>query len=133
MTPLLLLGVSVFGGLGAAARLLVDGWLRDRFRPRDGLPWGIFGVNVSGSLLLGLVVGAVLFGSTPSDSALSEWATVIGVGFCGGYTTFSTALFDSVLLARDGRWRAAVGNTLGTVLLTTAAAALGLLLGATLS
>jgi fluoride ion exporter CrcB/FEX len=48
-----------------------------------------FGINVTGSFVLGVLAGAVLFHGQPS-----AWQTVLGTGFCGGYTTFSTASFE---------------------------------------
>ena len=50
---------------------------------------------------------------------------MIGVGFCGGYTTFSTASVGTVTMLREGRHLAAAGNALGTLALTVAAAAIG--------
>lgn len=116
------LALALAGGLGALARLLVDGivrgWAGSRF------PYGTFLVNITGSLLLGLVAGLALAHGLPA-----EVRTVVGVGFCGGYTTFSTASVETVRLAEQRRYLAAVGNAAGTLLATVSAGALGLLLG----
>ena len=117
MTLLLL---SLAGALGAVCRAVLDGAARGRW-PHDSR--GLLAVNVSGSLLLGLVTGLVLFHDAPV-----ELRTVLGTGFCGGYTTFSTASLDSVRLAQRGRWGAAAANAGGTLLLTLLAAAAGLVL-----
>ena len=115
------LALALAGGLGAVARFVVDGLARDRWGER--LPYGVLLVNVTGSLLLGLVVGLVLFRGAPDGLRL-----VVGTGFCGGYTTFSTASLDAVRLAQQGRPLAAAAYGAGTLLLTVLAGAAGLLL-----
>ena len=119
---MIVLALAVAGGLGAVARLLVDGIARERWGTR--LPYGVLLVNATGSLLLGLVVGLVACGGAPDGLRL-----VVGTGFCGGYTTFSTASVDALRLARQGRPRAAVAYAGGTLLVTLVAGALGLWLG----
>ena len=116
------LALSAAGGLGAALRFYLDGAIRGRV-PHP-LPVGTMTINVLGSLLLGLAVGLA------ARSALSdEWVAVLGIGLLGGFTTFSTASFETVQLVRDGRWRLGVGYGCGTLLASAAAAALGLWLG----
>lgn len=118
MTLALVLAIGLAGGLGAVARYGQDVLVAGRFGP--GVGWGTVSVNVVGSFLLGLIAGlAVLDG--PSDG----WRLVLGVGFCGGYTTFSTAMVDVVTLMRDRRWAAAAANLCGTLVATVVAAALG--------
>lgn len=119
MSAGVLLGVSLAGGLGAVLRFVVDGALSAR-RP-VAFPYAILLVNVSGSLLLGVLTGTALVGATSPS-----WAVVLGSGFCGGFTTFSTTSVASVALALHGRWRLALANALGTLLLCIAAAGLGL-------
>ena len=116
--------LALAGGLGAAARFAVDGVVRAR-RPGD-FPWGTLVVNVTGSFLLGLLTGLVLAG------AGDAWRLLLGTGFCGGFTTFSTAAVDTVRLARRGALRAAAANLAGNLALTLLAAALGLRLAALL-
>ncbi|MEO6827608.1 MAG: fluoride efflux transporter CrcB [Microbacteriaceae bacterium] len=114
--------ISVAGGLGAAARLVVDGLLRSRVAV--AYPIGTTIINITGSLLLGFVVG--LAGGGHVDSS---WEAILGTGFLGGFTTFSTASFETVRLLADGRYRAAMVNGLGMLVAAVAAAALGLWLG----
>lgn len=116
------LWVALAGGAGAVARFVVDGAWRAR-RPDADLPWGTIVVNVSGSLLLGVVTGLVIFAEQPST-----WRTVVGTGFCGGYTTFSTTSVETVRLLQRGKLAAAAANAVGTLVLCVAAAAAGLLL-----
>jgi CrcB protein len=110
--------IALAGGLGAAARFVVDGLVRARWR--GALPVATMVVNVSGSLAIGLLSGASLFhGLGPT------WLVVAATGFCGGYTTFSTAMVETVRLVQSDEWRWAVVNALGTLALCLAAAAAG--------
>lgn len=120
MTALL---VSVAGSLGALARFVVDGMIRTR-RPTD-FPWATVVINVTGSLLLGFLTGTVLYHGAPHDLQV-----VAGIGFCGGYTTFSTASAETVRLIQRGEHLAAVANAVGTLALTLTAAGAGLALAA---
>ena len=113
----MILLLALAGGLGAAARFALDGELRAR-RPSE-FPWPILVVNVLGSFLLGFLTGLVL------DGADERWHLVLGVGFCGGFTTFSTAMVDTVRLAERGAVRSATLNLVGTLATTVLAAAFG--------
>ncbi len=84
--------VMLGAGAGAPARWLIDRAVQAR---RDSVfPWGTFAINVSGSLLL----GALAYGA--SDS----WFALLGTGFCGGFTTYSTFSFETYRLAEDGAY-----------------------------
>jgi len=116
-------GVALAGSLGAVVRFVVDSALRAR--SGSSLPWPTVLINVVGSLLLGLLTGAVLFHDAPA-----ELLTVVGVGFCGGFTTFSTTSVDSVRLIVARRYGAACAIALGTLAITLVAVAAGLGLAA---
>lgn len=118
--------VALLGGLGAATRFVVDGLVRRRWA--SSFPVATVTINVSGSLLVGLLTGLALFGDLPHGALL-----VGTTGFCGGYTTFSTAMVDTVRLAQAGEHRRAVLNAGGTAVLAVAAAALGVLLARAVS
>lgn len=105
------------GAAGAVARYLVDGAVRR----------GTFVVNVTGSLALGLLTGLALYHGL-SDSP----RVVLGTGFCGTYTTFSTHTFETVRLIEDGAIGEAARTALGTLVAATGAAAVGLALAAAL-
>ncbi|WP_152349109.1 fluoride efflux transporter CrcB [Brevibacterium sp. CFH 10365] len=122
MTALLFIALAVAGGLGASARMLLDGLIKSRMSV--ALPWGTIIINVSGSLALGLLTGAAGTHVLPES-----WHLVLGTGFLGGYTTFSTASFETIRLIQERRWAAGLVNGFGTLALATAAAALGLWLG----
>lgn len=115
MTPLLL---AIAGGLGAGARYGLDLWVRPRVSTL--LPWSTLLINVTGSFALGLLVGL-----GTSDT----WHTILGTGFLGGYTTFSTASVETAHLAIDRRDAAAAANALVMLTVSVAAAAGGYLLG----
>ena len=122
MSPLLFLAIATAGGAGAAARLFLDGVVRSRLG--GAFPFGTTIINVSGSLLLGLVTGLATH-----HLLAPEWSLVLGVGLLGGYTTFSTASFETVRLAQAHRYLAAVVNGMGMLVASVAAAALGLWAG----
>src|SRR5690606_24604274 len=96
MNPLWMLGVAAAGGLGAGLRYVVDIGVTRAVTTR--FPWGILVVNVSGSLALGVLTGMAFAGM----SAVSpEASLLIGVGFLGGYTTFSTVAVETALLGEQ--------------------------------
>ncbi len=111
--------VALGGGLGAMAHALVIHHLA--LRRSDPLPLGTVVVNASGSLVLGLLTGFSLYhGLGPKE------ISVLGVGVCGGYTTWSTASWESLHLLRSGHRREAVLYSFGGLVACLAAAALGL-------
>ncbi len=116
------IAVLLGGGIGSAARFWIDSLFTRRIqRRRPGtlsFPWGITVVNLTGSFVLGLLLGAGFV-----------WPAV-GTGLLGGYTTFSTASLDTVRLLRERRYWAALGNAFGTFGAALALAVGGLALGA---
>lgn len=119
MNLVTVLGVSVFGGLGALTRSVQDTVVKARFGSE--YPWGTMTINIAGGFLLGLITGLAMFAGESE-----QWRIVLGAGFCGGYTTFSTAMFEAAALLRERRWPAALVNLFGTLAATLLAAALGL-------
>jgi CrcB protein len=115
----LLLGLVVAGAVGAPTRYLVDGIVLDR---TDGtLPLGTLVINTSGSLLLGLIAGLALYHAFPSTPK-----TVLGTGFCGAYTTFSTFTYEVVRLLEERAAASALRILVASLIVPTGAAALGL-------
>ncbi|MHA7287179.1 fluoride efflux transporter CrcB [Arthrobacter sp. MDT3-44] len=122
MSLALALALGVAGGLGAVTRFVLVGVLHST--ARAVLPVGTMAINISGSLLLGLLTGFVLAAALPP-----AWTLVCGTGFLGGYTTFSTASSETVRLIQEGHARAALLSGAGTAVAALAAAGLGLSLG----
>jgi len=114
--------VAGAGGVGAVARFVLDGLIRSRIA--SIVPAGTLVINISGSLLLGFVTGLVLVGAEPADFRI-----ILGTGFLGGYTTFSTAMIETVRLLQQRRWVAAGVNGIVMLLLGLGAAVLGVFLG----
>ena len=114
--------VAVAGGVGAVCRFMLDSLVTARVRV--AYPIGTTVINLSGSLLLGLVTGIAVAHALPP-----EWRLILGVGFLGGYTTFSTASYETVRLAQQGRWIAAIGNGFGMLVGAALAAGVGLWAG----
>src|SRR4051794_4557167 len=106
-------------GFGALARYAVDGG--GEHRTRATFPAGTLVVNLTGSFVLGLVSGLAVHGGLDADVA-----TVVGAGFAGGYTTFSTWAWESLALAEVGARPAAVLNVVGSFATGLLAAAAGL-------
>jgi CrcB protein len=115
MTVLLVL---LGGALGAPVRYVVD--LMVQSRHDSVLPWGTFAVNAAGSLVLGAAAGGVAAAGGPS------WVlTLVGTGFCGALTTFSTFSFETVRQAEEGALGAAAANVAGSVAVGAVACAAG--------
>lgn len=114
--------VCLAGGVGAALRFLVDGVVRQHTPP--AFPYSTMIINVTGSLVLGLLLGLTLGQVLPY-----HWQLVIGTGMMGGYTTFSTASVETVRLLEERRWISAVINGLGMLISCTLSAGLGFLIG----
>ena len=113
-----LLLVALGAAVGAAARWLVDRSVQSRHT--SVFPWGTFVVNVVGSLLLGVLLGA---------RSAPDLVLVLGTGFCGGFTTFSTFSFETVVLTGEGRAAVARGYVLASLAAGLGAAYLGWWLG----
>jgi fluoride exporter len=110
--------VLLGGAVGAPLRYLTDLFVQSR---HDSVfPWGTLTVNLAGSLLLGGLASAVVSGAAPT------WLlTLLGTGFCGALTTFSTFGFETVRLVEDGSWLEALLNVTVSVVLGLAAVAAG--------
>lgn len=118
MTLLLVLGGGI---IGAPLRYLTD--LLVQSRHDSVFPWGTFTVNVVGSLVLGVVLGAASVGALPAAAV-----TFVGTGICGALTTFSTFGFETVRLLEEGSIATAAANAAGSLAAGLVAGSLGWLL-----
>ncbi|MEU2610110.1 fluoride efflux transporter CrcB [Micromonospora sp. NPDC007271] len=119
MTVLL---IAIGAALGAPLRYLTDRAVQAR---HDSVfPWGTLTVNVAGSLLLGAVAGI------PATAAVTA---LVGTGFCGALTTWSTLSYETLRLARSGARRHALANVLVSIVAGLAAATLGYAVAHTLA
>ncbi|AKJ43217.1 fluoride efflux transporter CrcB [Pragia fontium] len=112
--------IVAFGGaVGAISRFQITHWFTQWFG--NNFPYATLAVNVGGSLIMGLLMSALANGSLISP----HWRPLIGVGFLGALTTFSTFSFDTLLLFTQGEWLKAVLNILLNVILCLIAVAVG--------
>ena len=139
MSPWVWAGLAVAGGLGALARFTVDARVSAAVARRRGaltgrtrrgtrwaaaIPLGTIAVNLTACLLLGLLAGLAAAPSWPS------WIdAVVGTGFLGGYSTFSTACLEAARLLLDGRGGAALMHALAMTAGTLLAAVVGMAVG----
>ncbi|RDI20289.1 fluoride efflux transporter CrcB [Lentzea flaviverrucosa] len=105
--------VFLGAALGAPTRYLLDRFVQSRHS--SDFPWGTLTVNAVGCLLIGFVVG-------------TSWMPLLGVGFCGGLTTYSTFSYETVKLLEAEKYRAALLNVVVSVVLGVGAASVGLAL-----
>lgn len=116
--------IMLGGALGCYLRYVVSKWFNDQ--PwGDVFPFGTLVVNVAGSFLLAAAAAIILERLSPAHQDLY---LLIGTGFCGGFTTFSTFGWETYKLVRDGSWWYALTN----VLVSVVAGLLGIVLGVTL-
>jgi fluoride exporter len=120
VTPLV---VFIGAGLGGVVRYAVAMLMQ-----QDGaaaFPWATLIVNVTGSLVLGFLY-VLLEGS----AGASQWRAFLGIGFCGGYTTFSAFSYETVRMLEGGDWNRALVYVSSSVLVCIAATFIGFRLAA---
>jgi len=113
----MLLLVMLGAAIGAPSRWLLDQTIQTRWE--RVFPLGTFTINVTGSLLLGALLGLAAQGT-----ASRELIALAGTGFCGGFTTWSTFGYETIRLTEDGaRLQAALNVSLGLAIGLLASAA----------
>lgn len=120
-----MLWVGLGGFLGANARYLFGLWIAARLGTT--FPYGTFVINVSGSFVLGIIVGLLDAHVLAPAVRLS-----LAIGFVGAYTTFSTFTYETLRLIEDGSLLLATANVVGSVLIGMVAAVAGLAAGRSL-
>jgi fluoride exporter len=91
-----LLLVGTGGFIGSISRYLASRFLQNSIP--SSFPYGTFFVNIAGCLLIGIIYGL----SERSSLLTPGWKMFLAVGFCGGFTTFSTFANENLALLRDG-------------------------------
>lgn len=113
-----LLAVLLGGAVGAPLRYVTDRMVQSRHD--QVFPWGTLTVNVTGSLVLGVLLGL------SAVHVLPVWAFALaGTGFCGALTTFSTFSFETLRLLEEGSPLEAAGNVVVSLVAGMAAATAG--------
>lgn len=112
--------IALGGACGASLRFFISqillNWLG------KGFPFATLVVNISGSFIMGLLYGLIEQGTLE----VSVYRTLVGIGFLGAFTTFSTFSLDTVLLIQQGEIFKALANVLFNVVLCISAAAIGI-------
>lgn len=111
--------VAAGAAVGAPLRYLTDRVVQSR-TPNTAFPFGTLTVNIVGSLLLGAVVAATLAHAAPTDLQI-----LVGTGFCGALTTYSTFSYETVRLLQEKSGPAAAWNAAATLAAGIGAAAAG--------
>lgn len=111
------------GFLGAVARYWLGGLISSQVT--TAFPLGTFVINVSGSLLLGIVASI----GVDSGFILPALRPALTIGFLGGYTTFSTWSLETVRLVEEGSYALAAANALGSLAAGLVGLWIGLVLG----
>ena len=113
--------IALGGALGSVARFWCSGVAARLFG--ETFPWGTIIVNVAGSFIIGFF--ATISGPDGRLLVASDIRQFVMVGFCGGYTTFSSFSLQTLALAQDGEWLQVAGNVLLSVAACLAAVWLG--------
>jgi len=94
----LLIIIGAGGFIGSIARFLTSRFVQNHLF--SSFPYGTLAVNVLGCLFIGMLYGL----SEKGDLLTTEWRMFLTVGFCGGFTTFSTFAGENLALLRDGNF-----------------------------
>ena len=115
------LWVAFGGALGSVSRFWLSGWVA--YRWGETFPWGTLLANLTGSFAIGLF--ATLTAPEGRWLVSSPGRMFFMIGFCGGYTTFSSFSLQTLNLIHEGEWLPAMGNVVGSVVLCMVAVWLG--------
>ncbi len=114
-----LLLVFLGGGIGSSLRYWIGLYLNSY---KSGIPYGTFAANIIGSLIIGLFLGLVAKNDTISDSMV----ILIAVGFCGGFTTFSTFAYENHVFLKSGDFMSFALYAIGSFIVGFAAVFFGM-------
>ncbi|GAC1516893.1 MAG: fluoride efflux transporter CrcB [Gemmatimonadaceae bacterium] len=120
ISPLQLAYVAVGSALGGMMRAVIGAYVQGR--AGTDFPWGTLLINVTGSFILGVVLRYV-YGPPDTGPAMRA---LLATGFCGGYTTFSTFSYETLVLFQDGDYRRAGLYVVASLALSLAATFAGM-------
>jgi CrcB protein len=104
--------IGLGGFLGTLCRYGTSVWVSRRF-PAAFIPYGTLLVNVLGCLLIGIIFGL----SEKHELISAQWRLILVVGFCGGFTTFSSFAYENVAMLQQGNYTGFIVYTLSSVLI----------------
>jgi CrcB protein len=116
-----LLLVFVGGGFGSVLRYIIGKHLNS---PETGIPFGTFAANIIGSLIIGIILGLALKQNAISNNTV----LFVAVGFCGGFTTFSTFAYENHVFLKAGDFTSFALYTIGSFIVGFLAVFFGLYL-----
>jgi CrcB protein len=114
--------IAVGAAAGGVSRFYLGSAIQQRLG--GSLPWGTLAINISGSLLLGFLIRYAM--ATPAISM--EVRAMLTIGFCGGYTTFSSYSYEILVMIEEGQFARATAYSLGSVILSLFATFAGFIL-----
>lgn len=114
--------IGTGGFLGSVMRYLVQVFMEKGLS--SSFPWGTFVANVAGSFIIGIVYALAEKG----DCLSTEWRMFFAVGFCGGFTTFSSFAYNNFTMLKDGTFGQFLWNVGGSLFFGLLAVYLGITL-----
>jgi len=111
--------VFVGGGFGSVLRYIFGIFFNST---KDGIPYGTFAANILGSLLIGLILGFAAKNNSMSENQIA----LLAIGFCGGFTTFSTFAYENHVFLKAGDFTSFAIYTIASFIIGFLAVFLGI-------